>query len=63
MIEQKLYLFLAIQERKLGYYTIQTRMSFFYSRDVVFSEKKFPGVDTEEYVTPPLNTFDPTIDD
>lgn len=40
-----------------------TTHEFFESRDVVFSETKFPGVDTGEYVTPPLHTFDPTIDD
>lgn len=36
---------------------------FFESRDVVFSETKFPGVDDNEYVTPKLNALDPTIDD
>lgn len=36
---------------------------FFSSRDVAFSESKFPGVQTDEYVTPPTNHYDPTIDD
>ncbi|CAA7049816.1 unnamed protein product [Microthlaspi erraticum] len=36
---------------------------FLSSRDVVFSEDVFPGVDNPNYVSPPLNTYDPTIDD
>ena len=36
---------------------------FFESRNVVFSETKFHGVDTEAYVTPPLSALDPTVDD
>lgn len=36
---------------------------FFISRDVVFSEQKFPGVESIDYVSPPLNTSDPNFDD
>ena len=43
-------------------YDLDTR-EFFYSRDVAFSESKFPVVDTEDYVAPPLNNYDSTIDD
>lgn len=36
---------------------------FFSSRDVVFSESKFPGVGTEDYVSPPSNCYDLAVDD
>lgn len=29
----------------------------------MFSESKFPGVGTDEYVRPPTNHYDPTIED
>lgn len=43
-------------------YDLETK-DFFTSRDVAFSESKFPGVDTDDYVSPPLNHYDTTVDD
>ena len=42
-----------------------TTHEFFTSRDVVFSEQRFPGVDSDDDdgVSPPLNIDDSTIDD
>lgn len=40
-----------------------TTKDFFSSRDVVFSESKFPGVDSDDYVRPPTNYYDNTIED
>lgn len=43
-------------------YDLDTQ-EYFTSRDVKFSETKFPGVHIDEYVTPAMNHYDPRIDD
>lgn len=49
-------------KKALLLYDLETN-EFFSSRDVIFSEDVFPGVDDYTYVSPPLNTYDASIED